>query len=148
MASDLHCRALDLVNEFYASSCKELCDLWDDEAFDKTLSACLTTFSLTDQERINAVVAKILGGGGYRPADFVAIAAVLGLTVNVTDDPGSFTLTMDIVGANVEAVTACDLACARMTDGPDMNSILAFKCIMEKIGPAQSDIAFTIDGAC
>jgi uncharacterized protein YmfQ (DUF2313 family) len=148
MASDLHCRALALENEFFASTCKELCNNWADESFDNDLSLCLQGISLSKAQEVQAIVAKVIGSGATTIADYEEIAEALGLSVTITEDFMNNKIIFDIIGANVEPMTTCDLICARFTDGPDMNFILAFRCIMEKIRRLGINFEFRIDGAC
>lgn len=146
--SDLHCRIEDMIREMFLSTCVELCDRHENETFGGQIRECLNRFELTNSQQVLALVAKAISGGAFRADDYVTIGAALGLTIVVDDDPTNFTLTFDIVGADVSPMLACDVACARLFDGPDMNMILAFICIIDKIAPAQSDRAFTIDGGC
>lgn len=144
--SDLHCAALDLVDEFYASTCKHLCENWADERLDNDISECLQGIEQSKAQEISAIVAKIIATGAVTTEGYIEIAASLGLEVTVTE---SFALlTFDIIGADISPMLACDLACARMNDGPDMNSMLAFKCIMEKIRTLGLNHEFTFDGVC
>ena len=70
------------------------------------------------------------------------------MTVTVTEDFANFKLVFDIVGADISSRLACDDACNRLTDGADMNSILAFMCIMKKIKLLGLNHEFILDGAC
>jgi len=146
MLSDLHCRELDLQKEFYAGSCKELCENWADERLDRDLSECLQGIELSKAQEINAIVSKIIATGARTSEKYIEIAEAFGLTVTVTESLGK--ITFDIIGADISPMLACDLACARMTDGPDMNFILAFICILEKIRTLGLSHEFTFDGAC
>ena len=148
LMSDLHCRELDLQKEFYASSCVELCENWADEAFGRDLAECLQGIALSKAQEINAIVSKIIGGGAYRTSDYIEIALAFGLTVQITEDFVNHKLIFDFIGADVSPMLACDLACARMNDGPDMNFILAVICIMEKIKRLGLEHEFTFDGVC
>ena len=148
MMSDLHCRELDLQKEFYASSCVELCENWDEETFGPDIQECLHPIELSKAQRISSVVAKIIAGGAITTEDYIAIGAALGLVVEITEDFANHTLIFDIVGADISPMLACDMACARLNDGPDMNFILAFKCIMEKIRRLGIKHEFTLDGEC
>ena len=149
IASDLHCRALELTNEFFASSSVEFQNQWANESFNASLNECLVNASLNQREKILTILAKARGAGAYRASDFEEIASVLGLEVSITDDPAAFTMTFDFIGANVAAKSLCDMtACSRLFDGADMNFMLAYKCLMNKVAPAQSQKVFLIDGDC
>lgn len=146
MMSDLHCSELELQKEFYASTCVQLCQNWADERLDNDISECLQGIELSKAQEISAIVAKIIATGSTTAEGYIAIGAALGLEVTVTESLGL--LTFDIIGADISPMLACDLACARMNDGPDMNFILAFKCIMEKIRTLGLNHEFTFDGVC
>ena len=146
LMSDLHCSELELQDEFYASTCKQLCQNWADEALDNDISECLEGIELSKAQEISAIVAKILGTGATTIASYIEIGAAFGLEVEVAESFGL--LTFDIIGADISPMLACDLACARLNDGPDMNFILAFKCIMEKIRTLGLNHEFTFDGVC
>jgi len=146
LMSDLHCRELDLQNEFYASTCKELCENWADEMLDRDIAECLEKIELSKAKEITAIVSKIIATGATTNAAYIEIAAALGLTITVTDSAGL--IIFDIIGADISPMLACDLACARLNDGPDMDFFLAFKCIMEKIRTLGLRHEFTIDGVC
>lgn len=149
LASDLHCRALELTDEFFASTSVEFQSQWEGESFNASLNECLVNASLNQREKILTILAKSRGAGAYRPEDFEAIAEVLGLEVDVTDDPSTFTLTFDYINPDVSAQALCDMtACSRLFDGPDMNFMLAYRCLINKVAPAQSDKVFTINGEC
>ena len=148
MFSDLHCRAEELLDEFHASTCKELCENFADETFDRDLSDCLVDIELSKAQEINAIVAKIIGSGANTTADYIEIADAFGLTVTVTEDFANNTLIFDIIGADISPMLACDLACARLNDGPDMNFFLAFVCILEKIRRLGLKHDFLFDGVC
>jgi len=147
LMSDLHCSELELQKEFYASTCVQLCENWADERIDNDIGECLQGIELSNAQEISAIVAKIIATGSTTAEGYIAIGAALGLEVEVNESPGGI-LTFDIIGADISPMLACDLACARMFDGPDMNFILAFKCIMEKIRTLGLNHEFTFDGVC
>lgn len=146
--SDFHCRAEELILELFPGTCSELCENYANESFSNDLQDCLSGFELSTIEAALAAVAKLTGTGANRTDLYIEIAAAFGLTVTVDDDASTFTMTFDFVGADISPMLGCAGACARMHDGPDMNSLLAFSCIMKIIGPTQSQVAFTIDGGC
>ncbi len=147
--SDVHCAILALADEFYPSTSTQLLDNWRNEAFSNSLQECLNSLDLSTQEQVLSIIAKLQASGSYRPEDFENVADVMGLEVQVSDDPSTFTMTFDFINPDVSAQALCDMtACSRLYDGADMNLMLAFICIMNKIAPAQSDKIFTINGTC
>ena len=146
--SDFHCRVEDLKKELFASTCVELCDNYANEAFSDDLKDCLSGLEQTEFDRVLTVVAKLVGIGANGVQGYIEIAAALGLVVEIDDNASTFTLTFNFIGADISPMLGCAGGCARMHDGPGMNSILAFACLMEIIAPAQSKNLFTVDGDC
>jgi len=146
--SDFHCRVLDMILEMFASTSTELANNWANETFSDTLNNCLEGFGITTQDKVAAAVAKLHGIGANSTEGYIDVAEALGLEISITDDVSTFSLTINFINPDLAPRLACDLACASMLNGPDLNSILAFRCIMKIIGPAQSDIVYQINGDC
>jgi len=143
--SDYHCFLERLQCEFYASRCKELCANWFDELFDNNIKQCLDKHGLSDQDEIFAMIMKVISRGANKIEDYIEIGEIIGLEVQVTDAQPD--LIFEFINPNITGMTACDTACSRLIDGPDMNLILAYVCILNIIAPAHSNIIFKI-GDC
>lgn len=72
----LHDRALDLYGETGAADAFETLERW--EAALGLPDSCSVQGAQTIQERVNAVLARLLGQGGLSRADFITLAAAMG----------------------------------------------------------------------
>lgn len=145
--SNFHCTALRLVLEMFPGTCIELCDRHDNERFDRQLQECLDKHNLSDAQGKRALLAKIFVAGVTQNEPLIEAALILDLEVTIVDDVPTFTKTFTFINTDTDEKTACEPACAPLVDGPDMNLILAYICIMEKIGSAQTQRIYKI-GNC
>lgn len=142
--SDYHCFLDRVICEFFASKCKFLCDNWFNELFDNNIKDCFDKHGLSKQDEIFAMIMKVISRGARKVEDYIEIAEIIGLEVTVTDAQPD--LIFEFIAPNITFMTACQTACSRLTDGPDMNLILAYACILNIIAPAHSNVIFKIDG--
>ena len=142
--SDFNC-FLDLFTcEFFASRAKVLRDNWQNELFDSDISDCFAVHDFDNFENVQAMIMKVISRGARRKEDYIEIAEIIGLEVEVTDAAPN--LTFNFINTNLEFMDVCSLVCSKLRDGPDSNLILAYICILKIIAPAHLNLVFKAEG--
>ena len=76
-------RCADLLNEADPAKTRELLLEW--EAWAGLPSPCMALEPQTVVDRRRALIARLTDSGGQRPADFIALAAIFGCAITITE---------------------------------------------------------------
>lgn len=155
----LHNRALDLYVEVGAVDAFETLARW--EAALGLPDSCSVQGSQTVQERINAVLAKLLNQGGMSRADFIQLAKVMGYpSATITEyrarRHGRTRMGEPYGGEDWEDAWQINLPATLVTERRHGRAAMGepyrvwgdseFECVMHKRKPAGSILSFTYGG--
>lgn len=155
----LHNRAIDLYTEAGATEAFETLARW--EAALGLPDSCSVQGSQTVQERVNAVLAKLINQGGMSRADFISLAASMGypnatITEYCARRHGRARLGEAYGGEDWEDAWQINLPASLVVERRHGRSAMGepyrvwgdseFECVMHKRKPAGSILSFTYGG--